>query len=124
MANVTAVRLTWDDPNAIEGGYRVYRSLTPFDPETAPDPLGELPPDATYYMDATTEPETTYYYRVSAFLGSVEQFGALLSVTTGPGVPRLLEQSVEEVEAIDADPVRGVLLSGDVQETGNDQIEL
>lgn len=118
----TSVRLLWSDPNGIEGGYRVYRSTTPFTPETAPPPLAELPPNTTAYTDDAAEPLTTYYYRVSAFLGGVEQFGQLLTVTTGAGTPTLMEQSLEEVEAIGADALQGILLSGDAQTSGTDQI--
>ncbi len=118
----TSVRLSWSDPNGIEEGYRIYRSTSPFTPETAPPPLATLPPNTTVYTDDTAAPNTTYYYMVSAFLGSVEQFGQQLSVTTGAGTPTLLEYSLEEVDAIGADALRGILLSGDVQTSGQDQL--
>ncbi|RQP08923.1 MAG: hypothetical protein EAS51_13265 [Microbacteriaceae bacterium] len=84
--------------------------------------MATLPPNTTVYTDDTAAPNTTYYYMVSAFLGSVEQFGQQLSVTTGAGTPTLLEYSLEEVDAIGADALRGILLSGDVQTSGQDQL--
>lgn len=61
------IRLTWEDNNSGESGHRVYRSSSPMDPEALPEPLAELPPNATEYVDEDVEENLNYYYRVSVF---------------------------------------------------------
>lgn len=66
------IRVSWEDFNAIEAGHRVYRSSTPMDPEALPTSIAELGPDVTFYDDGDVTALETYYYRVSAYLGSSE----------------------------------------------------
>jgi len=62
----SSIRLTWDDPNTGELGFRVER---------APDgsswtPIATLGPDDTTFLDAPLDPGTLYYYRVISFSGT------------------------------------------------------
>lgn len=75
-----AIKLTWYDNNAIEDGYRVYRSLSPIDPLNLPSPLTELSSDAQEYTDNTTQIDTTYYYRISAIRNSNEVVGDQIEI--------------------------------------------
>lgn len=76
------VRLIWTDNNAIESGHRVYRSDTPMDPNNLPEPLAELGPNVTEYVDEDITEDATYYYRVSAFSPFEEKVSAEVSATT------------------------------------------
>lgn len=68
-------KLFWDDPNLTEDGHRVYRDTSTMDPESLPSPITTLGADVTAYddHDDTIIDLSTYYYRVSAYLGSIEQ---------------------------------------------------
>lgn len=82
-----SVFLTWKENNTDEDGHRVYRSLTPIDPEAPPTPLASLGPDVTSYQDTTALEDVTYYYRVSAYKSGVEVFSPQLEVYTDPNAP-------------------------------------
>lgn len=75
------IRLAWTDHNTAESGHRVYRSDTPMDPNDLPEPLAELGPNVTEYVDEDVTEDTTYYYRVSAFTHFVEKVSAEVSAT-------------------------------------------
>jgi hypothetical protein len=112
-----AVVLTWSDPNSIEEGYKIYRSLTPIDTEDLPAPLAVLEPNATSYADNNVVPATTYYYLVSAYISDIERVVSA-TITTGvdPILPSKIMQSVDEV---DKGLNNNILLSGDAQ-SGSD----
>lgn len=78
------VFLTWKENNTDEDGHRVYRSLTPIDPEAPPAPLASLGPNVTNYQDSTALEGVTYYYRVSAYKSGVEVFSPQLEIYTDP----------------------------------------
>ena len=86
-------RITWEEENLAEDGHRVYRDTSPMDPESLPSPLATVGPDVTSYDDGTAVTGTTYYYRVSAYVGGVERVSDEVSITTSDsGVPTLGEQ--------------------------------
>lgn len=116
-----AIKLNWTDTNSIEDGHRIYRSSSPMDPEALPAPLAEVGPGVTEYVDETALPNTTYYYRVAAFLAGLQQVGAEIQVTNGnaPGRAKLM-LSVDELEV---GLNNNLLLSGDAQ-SGTDLLEL
>jgi len=65
--------LTWNEDNLSEDGHRVYRSSAPMNVDSLPTHIAELDADVTSYEDGDVVPGNTYYYRVSAFVGSVEK---------------------------------------------------
>ncbi|MDW8296438.1 MAG: fibronectin type III domain-containing protein [Raineya sp.] len=74
------VNLSWTDNATDEWGYRVERS---------PDGMsgwtqigGNLPPNTTTFTDNTVAPNTTYYYRVYAYISSLNSYSNIASVTT------------------------------------------
>jgi large repetitive protein len=62
----TGVKLTWSDRSYNEIGYQVYRASAKSGPYTLLNP-GATNRDSTSYIDATTIPETVYYYYVTGF---------------------------------------------------------
>lgn len=74
-------RITWEEFNISEEGHRVYRSESSIDTQNLPTPHAELGPDVTQYDDGDTVPGTTYFYLVSAYIGSVEKFSNEIQVT-------------------------------------------
>lgn len=76
------VRLTWEETNLNEDGHRIYRSTSPMDPESLPAALATVGANVTQYDDVTAADSTTYYYRVSAYIGSIEQVSDELEITT------------------------------------------
>jgi len=115
------VLIRWTDTNNIENGYRIYRSNSPIDPEALPTPLEEVGPNITDYVDKTVQPNTTYYYRVAAFLAEFQQVGAEIQVTTG-GPPRRAKLMLNTDE-LETGLDHNLLLSGDAQ-SGGDLLEL
>lgn len=69
----TAIRVSWDDPNAIEDGHRVYRSTSPIDPANLPAPLVTIPAGTNFYVDEDVSPGVEYHYAVGVYLASVQQ---------------------------------------------------
>lgn len=112
-----AVRLTWGDTNSIEEGHRVYRSTSPIDPHALPAPLATLPAGSTEYVDSTAAPSTTYYYRVSAFLLTLEQVATEVTVTTG--APAAKTKIMLSLDVLDRGLDNNLLLSGDAQSGGD-----
>lgn len=112
-----AVRLTWGDTNSIEEGHRVYRSTSPIDPHALPAPLATLPAGSTEYVDSTVAPSTTYYYRVSAFLLTLEQVATEVTVTTG--APAAKTKIMLSLDVLGRGLDNNLLLSGDAQ-SGSD----
>lgn len=75
MATALAgIRLTWQDNNEFEHGFRIYRGEEPFTIETLPEMLVELPPNTEEYLDTSAEEGKTYYYTVSTFYNGSETF--------------------------------------------------
>lgn len=60
------VRLTWRDRNWLEDRHIIYRSTSPIDIENLPEPIAELDPNVTEYVDNDVEEGETYFYRVGA----------------------------------------------------------
>lgn len=85
---MATVRLTWNDNNSAssqEDGFRIYRSLTPIDPNALPAPLVELGADAVLYDD-TSAPLGQVYYVVGTFIGDVERVAPQESIILVSGV--------------------------------------
>lgn len=114
---MASVNLTWDDDNLIEEGYRVYRSLSPIDPDNPPAPLAELPADSENFGDASAQALTDYHYRVSAVLASLEMFSAEVTVST-PAAQRITLRT-DHFDELDAEVRDSLQLSGDAQ-SGDD----
>lgn len=72
--------ITWSDNNLSEEGHRLYRSTSPMDPESLPAPIANLGPGVDSYEDGDVTPGETYYYRVGAFVGSVEMVSDELEI--------------------------------------------
>lgn len=74
-------KLTWQESNLGEDGHRVYRDISPIDPENLPTPIAELPANTTEFEDGDVTDGNTYHYAVSAFLSSgVERVSDSLEV--------------------------------------------
>jgi len=76
------VKLQWVDENFSEDGFRVYRDTVTIDPNSPPAALATLGANVTEYIDTTAAAGTTYYYRISTYLGSVELFSDEITVNT------------------------------------------
>lgn len=66
------ITLNWVDNSAAEEGVRVYRSTSPMTVGSLPSPLATLAPNTVTYVDTAITTGTTYYYRVSSYIGSTE----------------------------------------------------
>jgi len=108
-----AILLTWTDTNSVEEGYKIYRSLTPMNPASLPAPIATLGAGVTSYIDSTAAPNTTYYYRVAAFLGSLIQVGAEVQLTNGNAAQAA--KFMLSVDEMDVGLDNNILLSGDAQ---------
>lgn len=75
-----AIKLQWYDPNFIEDGFRVYRSVSPFDENSLPAVLADLPGNTREYVDNTVSVGTTYYYRVEAYNASQAELSPALQI--------------------------------------------
>lgn len=85
--NFIGVKLTWDDQNDFEDGFRVYRSASPFGEGDLPPILATLPPNTTEYTDTTVLAGYNYHYRVSTFSGGTEVFATSLVTANTKLVP-------------------------------------
>ncbi|WP_165856723.1 LamG domain-containing protein [Marinobacter sp. JSM 1782161] len=78
------IRLTWTDNNFGEDGHRIYRSTSPMDAESLPAPYDEIGPNVELYDDGGVMEGETYYYRVSAYIGSsTEVVSEEIQITAG-----------------------------------------
>ena len=88
------VKLTWDDQNEIESGYKIYRSLSTLSTESLPEPLAVLPVNSNEYIDLDVIDGQTYHYLVSAYSPYDEVFsGEIMSeanIANGPGPKTLI----------------------------------
>ena len=93
------VTLSWNDNSSNETGFRVERSTD----GSSFSVLGTVAADVTAYIDETTLPSSTYWYRVSAY----NEFGSsgytnVLNHTTEPEVntaPTIIGLSNQTVDA-------------------------
>jgi len=88
MAVLTGIKLTWEDKNDFEAGFKLYRSLTPFDQNNLPAVLVDLPPNTQQYIDTDVLENTTYYYMLSTYVAGKEVFTPnieSISVDQSPG---------------------------------------
>lgn len=65
-----SLKLTWKDRNVASDGTRIYRSLTPMDPNALPAPIGTVGPGVMEFVDETLEQNKVYYYRFESFKGA------------------------------------------------------
>jgi len=86
------ITLNWNDNNYGEDGYKVYRSSSTMDPSSLPAPLAVLDPNTTEYQDTSTQGEQSYFYRVSAYIGSIEKVSDEI---TKANVPNFLMEDFE-----------------------------
>lgn len=70
---VPSIKLRWIDPNRIEEGHKIYRSLTPMDVNNMPEPIAVLGKNETTYDDFNVVEDQMYYYRVSAFNNTINE---------------------------------------------------
>lgn len=92
-----SIRLTWEDINPGEDGFRVYRSTATMDPQALPAPIATLAPDVFEFEDITVSEETEYFYRVSAFKGALEAVSGEVTITSGSTSPTW-PVSIEDVD--------------------------
>ncbi|MDR2245971.1 MAG: fibronectin type III domain-containing protein, partial [Treponema sp.] len=84
-ADSSSITVSWKEVSGASG-YRVYRSAEHYG---SYDPVGEdLPSTTTSWTDTGLEPNTAYYYYVSAYNANGEGAGAsVVSATTKIGTP-------------------------------------
>lgn len=76
-----SVHLKWKEINDNEKGHRIYRALVPMDTAgVMPTPIATLGPNVTEYYDNTVVEGRDYFYVVSAFNDSFENFSANMKV--------------------------------------------
>ena len=81
-----AIVLAWESvPEAV--GYVIERWDVPVDASAGWTVIGETEADATSFVDSDLEPDTTYYYRVSAVTEDGAAPSDVVSATTLPGPP-------------------------------------
>lgn len=112
------IRIKWNDTNSIEEGYKIYRSTSPIDPLSPPPPLATVGANVKEYVDTTAVEGTTYYYRVAAYLATIVQFGAQITVVAGPE-PSAAKVMLSVGDEVDEGLNNNLLLSGDAN-TGSD----
>lgn len=61
------VTLGWVSANDNETGHKIYRSTSPMDVNSLPEPIAILGVDSVSYEDTTVEFNTLYYYRIGVF---------------------------------------------------------
>lgn len=75
-----SIRLTWEDVNPGEDGFRIYRAESTIDPQALPPSLAALAPDIYEFEDSGVTPGVEYFYRVSVFKGSLEVVSEEVSI--------------------------------------------
>lgn len=83
-----AVLLRWSPRNSVDSR-RIYRSETPFTPDTAPAAYDVISGSATEYLDTETVSGATYYYAVGDVSGVRVAVSSVVSidVVSGSGQP-------------------------------------
>ncbi|PKQ69290.1 fibronectin type III domain-containing protein [Raineya orbicola] len=107
------VNLSWTDNATNEWGYRVERSP---DGSTWTQVGGNLPPSTTSYTDNTVAPNTLYYYRVYAYIASLNSYSNIVNVTT-PNVS-LNAPSALTATAVSATRINLAWTDNDANEAG------
>lgn len=89
------LKISWGDLNfgsAQEDGFRIYRGLSPIDPDALPTPIATLAPDVKEFTDPGVA-GAGYYYAVSCFKGGASRIALSLRAREGATnpifVPRL-----------------------------------
>lgn len=126
--------LTWINRNAGEDGTRIYRSESPMDESTLPEPLATVGPGVTAYLDTTAERNKLYYYRFGIFKDSNVSLSGNVPILAlpeyGPG-PQTLRGGNFDVgffgEVEDDELFTGTALSSELEFTSgtltNDQLD-
>lgn len=86
------ITIQWNDTNLIENGYKVYRSESSMDINNMPNPITELEPNSTQFIDKYRPIGVTYYYIASAWIDGYEVFSDEIMYENLNGVvgPQLL----------------------------------
>lgn len=120
------ITLTWDDPNLIEKGYRVYRSKSPMDINNMPTPIGTVNANTTEFIDKDQTIGDTNYYRVSAWIDGHEVFSEEIEIEVNDYFYYLLNSDDQKVYKLSSsgiplwssDPMGGVPSALMVNESG------
>jgi fibronectin type 3 domain-containing protein len=75
----TEIKLVWRDPNSNPVAFRIERRGT----KPNFSEIGRTEPGATSFVDRTARPNTTYTYRIQAFIGdNTSEFSNLVEIKT------------------------------------------
>jgi|SRR5690554_412395 len=95
MSTLLGNKLTWQDNNDFEDGFRIYRSTTTFTKETLPPVYAELPPNSQSFLDTEIVMGTTYYYMVSTYSGEKEIFAPNVQAIFVNYIPELIGEAMQ-----------------------------
>ncbi len=97
VRSAQSILLTWTDNSDNETLFSVHRST---DPDAEFELVANLIPNTTEYMDVALLANTTYYYEITATLGSVVERSGVASATTlnvPPAAPTDLVATFDEI---------------------------
>ena len=85
-ASSTQIDLTWKETSENEKGFYVYRRLA-----NSFQKIAVLDPDTTSYSDSALTPETTYWYKVTAYTDDGESGPSNVARATTPAEIEILD---------------------------------
>ena len=78
------IDLSWVNRNVGDEGTRIYRSESPIQSDSLPEPLATVGPGVTAYSDTNVVRNKTYYYRFEVYKGNDKALSNQVTVTANP----------------------------------------
>lgn len=90
-------KITFTNNNDVSDGHKVYRSQTSMEGVPVgdlPEPVAVLPPGIDEWEDGTVIEGETYFYMVSAYIGSGQAFSDEIEVVDEGGAPEIIRSAI------------------------------